>query len=269
MLTILLRDAQNPRHVASLPERAMDAINEVFNRPLPDLAAVLKANDIDSSTQQHLLRVYATLAVGVLCTAGGVVLGQLTGLSGGVISLILVVATLFWLMLQSDKENTPKRLGIFALFTAAQGLSIAGFVDAIMYLDPSILVTAGLGSFATFACFSGFAVFSKRRSLLYIGGIVSSALSMLLWYSLFSRWFGVGLLSAELYIGLAIFVGYVVFDTQLIVEKAAHGDKDFVGHAVGLYLDLVNIFIRIATILAKNKKSSESSSERRSSSSRR
>lgn len=54
---------------------------------------------------------------------------------------------------------------------------------------------------------------------------------------------------------------YVVFDTQLIVEKASMGDRDFAWHAAQLFIDFVVIFVRISIILL-NKKSS--SSRRRS-----
>jgi len=40
------------------------------------------------------------------------------------------------------------------------------------------------------------------------------------------------LFTANLYIGLMVMCGFVLFDTQLIIEKAENGDKDYIWHCV-------------------------------------
>lgn len=53
----------------------------------------------------------------------------------------------------------------------------------------------------------------------------------------------------QLYFGLLVFVGYIVVDTQDIIEKAHFGDLDYVKHALTLFTDFVAVFIRILIIM--------------------
>lgn len=57
----------------------------------------------------------------------------------------------------------------------SQGFSLGSLVDVILQVDPSILVTALLATTTVFVCFAGAALFAKRRSYLYLGGMLSSA----------------------------------------------------------------------------------------------
>lgn len=57
-----------------------------------------------------------------------------------------------------------------------QGFSLGSLVDLVLQVDPSILVTALLATMTVFVCFAGAALFAKRRSYLYLGGLLSSGL---------------------------------------------------------------------------------------------
>ena len=145
---------------------------------------------------------------------------------------------------------------------------LADFAAVITYIDRSIPLTALLGTTAVFACFAAFALLSRRRSMLYLGGVLSSGLTILVLLGFLRSFFSFGVSSLELYGGLALFVGYVVFDTQLVVEKADAGSTDFVWHATTLYLDFINIAIRIAIVLARNKEDNDRRKARRDSAAR-
>ena len=60
--------------------------------------------------------------------------------------------------------------------SARQGLSLGPLIDLVLRVDPSILVTALLATTTVFVCFAGTALFAKRRSYLYLGGVLSSGL---------------------------------------------------------------------------------------------
>lgn len=57
---------------------------------------------------------------------------------------------------------------------------------------------------------------------------------------------------SQLYFGLLIFVGYMVVDTQDIIEKAHFGDLDYVKHALTLFTDFVAVFVRILIIMVSS-----------------
>lgn len=84
------------------------------------------------------------------------------------------------------------------------------------------------------------------------------------WLSLFNLFFGsMGILNLQLYLGLLVMCGFVLYDTQLIVEKAKSGNLDYLSHAIELFIDFVGIFIRLVIILTKNSKEEKKDDRRR------
>ncbi|MBA0835065.1 hypothetical protein Goarm_007373, partial [Gossypium armourianum] len=132
-----------------------------------------------------------------------------------------------------------------------EGASIGPLIDLAIQIDPSVLVAAFVGTALAFACFSGAAMLARRREYLYLGGLLSSGVSMLLWLHFASSIFGgsTALFKMEIYLGLLVFVGYMVVDTQDIIEKAHLGDLDYVKHALTLFTDFVAVFVRILIIM--------------------
>ena len=53
----------------------------------------------------------------------------------------------------------------------------------------------------------------------------------------------------ELYLGLLVFSAYVAFDTQMIIARHQDGDRDYIMHAQTLFIDFVQLFIRLLAIL--------------------
>jgi FtsH-binding integral membrane protein len=101
----------------------------------------------------------------------------------------------------------------FSAFGLVQGLVIGPLVEAVLDIDPALVVTALGMSVAVFVSFSLFAIYSERRSLLYLGGMLSSALSMLCLMGLFSLFFpSQNLFNIRLYGGLlGIFILFIYF----------------------------------------------------------
>lgn len=60
-------------------------------------------------------------------------------------------------------------------------------------------------------------------------------------------------LQANLYIGLIAMAAFVLFDTQMIMEKRRAGSTDAVKHSLDLFIDLVSIFRRLLIILTQKE----------------
>ena len=54
---------------------------------------------------------------------------------------------------------------------------------------------------------------------------------------------------AHIWIGLAVFCGFIMFDTQVIIRKARNGDKDFIAHSLDLFIDFVQVFRKVLILL--------------------
>jgi FtsH-binding integral membrane protein len=68
---------------------------------------------------------------------------------------------------------------------------------------------------------------------------------------------GAGLYSISLYGGLLLFSGFLLYDTQKVIKRAeatpiGYGFAPFdpINNSISIYLDVLNIFIRIVTLLA-------------------
>ena len=55
-------------------------------------------------------------------------------------------------------------------------------------------------------------------------------------------------------IGVMIFSGLLVFDTWRLLRSGAYGEDDYVLTAVAIYLDLLNMFIFILSLLGGGRR---------------
>jgi len=223
--------------------------------------ALGKTSALSAPVRQHLTKVYSSLTVALLAAAAGSVLQITTGLFTAAFSYLgffAVLGLVLWFAVTNPKD-VNKRFALLLAIAFANGISLAPLIENTLRIDPAIVSTAFLGTTVVFGCFSGAAIFSERRSFLYIGGMLASACSTLFVIGLANLFFrSLFLFNIQLYLGLVVFCGFVVFDTQLIIEKAIQGDKDFVGHSLELFIDFVKIFVRLLILLSKDKKEKKS-----------
>uniref|UniRef100_A0AAV1TAZ4 Bax inhibitor 1 n=1 Tax=Peronospora matthiolae TaxID=2874970 RepID=A0AAV1TAZ4_9STRA len=221
-----------------------------------NMATMLKTSGISRDVQQHLIRVYATLAACVfsamLSAACMVAFGpeRWSLLSSALVSTVGSI----WLCLEPE-QNYKRRFGLLMAISAAMGLTVSTLIAVAIQVDAGLLVLAMLVTTLVFTCFTASALLATRCSYLYLGGILSSALSLMFLTSVLNLVSHSSyLVNMNLYGGLFLFCGYVVFDTQMIIEKASMGDKDVLKHTLDLFMDLMSIFVRILIALLNNKK---------------
>ncbi|KAI4377932.1 hypothetical protein MLD38_015485 [Melastoma candidum] len=216
---------------------------------------------ISPVVQSHLKQVYLTLCCALVASAAGAYLHLLWNI-GGLLTTMASVGCIIWLLSTSPYDE-QKRVGLLMAASLFEGASIGPLIDLAIRIDPSVLISAFVGSALAFACFSSAAMLARRREYLYLGGLLSSGVSMLMWLHFASIIFGghAAMFKFELYFGLLVFVGYMVVDTQDIIEKAHRGDLDYVKHALTLFTDFIAVFVRILIIMLKN--SSEKTEEKK------
>jgi FtsH-binding integral membrane protein len=56
--------------------------------------------------------------------------------------------------------------------------------------------------------------------------------------------------------------GFIIYDTQVIVERVVMGNRDFVRHAAELFVDVFGMFVRLLVILTKNRERDSSDGDR-------
>jgi len=221
-----------------------------------NLQALFDFSKINAETKKHLKNVYAALTIATLSAAVGASVHLFTNiLSGGFLSSIAGIGFILALgMTTNEPKNQLKRLGYLVGFSACTGLSLGPLLDRVIAVDPQIISTAFFASALIFVCFSLTALWAEERSYLYLGGSLMSALSvmsLMMFMNIFFR--STAMFQLHLYGGLLVFCGFILYDTQLIIEKKRNGDGDFIWHSVDLFLDFVNIFRRILIILSNKE----------------
>ncbi|KAH9257060.1 hypothetical protein BASA81_004881 [Batrachochytrium salamandrivorans] len=213
--------------------------------------------ELSTSVLNHLTRVYTTLGSTAFAAALGVLLQRQTNFSPQLASLISLG---FALSLATTKAELYKLLG-FGLFN---GMGMGQLVGLALKVNSNLVPVALASTSAVFASFAAAATLSPRRSLLYLYGVLGSALSVLSITGLVNVFAqNRFLFNANLYGGLAMFVGYVCADSQMIIERADLGDRDYVSHAWMLFTDLSGIFTRLLVILIRQQQEQQDRRRRR------
>lgn len=236
-------------------------MTRLFNRNSINFTAIFQFNDLEKPIQKHLRNVYSVMAIGLLMAALGAYVHCVlqiiqAGMLSGLVSLGLMLALL---LTPHSRENIGLRVGYFSGFAFFTGLGLGPLLTFATDLDPTIVPTAFFLTGVIFVSFTMNALLTNKRAYLYMGSTLMSLLLVLFgagFLNLFIR--SPALFSLQLYLGLGLFCAFILFDTQLMIEKRRRGDEDFIWHALDLFLDLIQVFRHLVMIMAKkNRRNSD------------
>jgi FtsH-binding integral membrane protein len=220
---------------------------------------VLKAfqfGKLEQPVKVHLKNVYATMGLALLSCAAGGFIEMFSAISlAGLLSTIGGVAVMLWLLMTPhNADNLPLRFSLLMGFSFLSGVNLGPYLSYVVSVDPSIVPTAFFGTALVFVCFSLSALLSDDRKFLALGGSLFSALTWMMSLGFLYLFTGNQLIfQVHVYLGLLVMCGFVLYDTQAIVEKRRQGNDDYVSHTLDLFIDFIGIFRRLLIILTDKK----------------
>jgi FtsH-binding integral membrane protein len=203
-------------------------------------------------------RTYAVVFLGVIvtCIGAAFALSQPSLLNAVAahpfLSFIAVIAPLFLVM--RNPRAYPQNVVLTGLFTFAEGVWIAPLLYVAEQTQPGVVNQAALLTLGTFGLLTAFVAFTRRDFSAW-GSFFMVGLVVLLITSLLNIFFRSSV--ASLYISAAavfIFGGLLVFDTWRILRSGQYGEDDYVAAAVNIYLDLLNMFLAILSLLGGRRR---------------
>jgi len=222
------------------------------------------SNHIEAPVRYHLAKVYTCLCATTVAAAGGALI-HLNGIwESGLMSALLSIGLILALTFTPDNgKNFYPRLAMLLGIGAATGHSMGLLLEFAIWLNPQIIVTALAGTTMVFVSLSIASLFARRGQYLFLGGTLMTVLSTMLLFSFSNLLFRSKFINdVNLYLGLVVMCGFVLYDTQAIMEKCRMGQKDPIQHSLDLFYDVVNIFRKLVVILMQKETRQERNKRR-------
>merc|ERR1712072_365726 len=101
---------------------------------------------------------------------------------------------------------------------------------------------------AVFISLSSYVLVTKKDFSFLGGGLFAGLIILIVW-SIMNSFFDFGLGGRMVFslVGALIFVGYILYDTSMIIHH--YGPDDAVVASIALYLDLINLFLYLLEFL--------------------
>ncbi|MDF2910413.1 MAG: inhibitor (BI)/YccA family protein [Sporolactobacillus laevolacticus] len=208
-------------------------------------------------TSQAVRKPYSKLFVaffsGLLMTTVGLYLGQYVSDAFRMPLWILEIGMIFMMMFVRKRKAVGYLLMYGFMFISGVTLYTAvnyytQLLGGPLVLKAFVVTTVSFGAIAIYAMVS-------KRDFSFLGGFLFTGLIALIVLQLFSVFFPVSTMTAQIYsgVGILIFVGYTLFDFSRLT---VHGftDEDIPMIVVSIYLDFINLFLYILQFIGIGSK---------------
>ncbi len=219
----------------------------------------------ESVARGFIVKVYGwmTLALvitGIVAIATAANPDFIAAIASGPALIALVIGQLLLVVVLSaaiNKLSAGLATGLFIVYAAVTGLTFSMLF--LIYTGSSIaqvfFITAG-----TFGLVSAYG-YVTRRDLTSIGNLLFMALIGLIVASIVNLFLNSSVVDWIItFVGIVIFIGLIAYDTQRIKRMAAglgeNGEvyqKAAVFGALALYLDFINLFIRLLRVFGRQR----------------
>lgn len=214
------------------------------------LETIYTSGQVSAEQNRVLRNTYALLALSMLPTAAGALLGIsiqffMSPLLG--ILLFLGVSFGFFFAIEKTKESA---MGVVLLlvWTAFMGLWLSQLLQVALQFSngPQLIGISAVGTAAIFFTMSGIASVTKR-DLSFMGKFLLIGLVIAILASIANAFFQVPALSLAISAAsLLIFSAYILFDIHRIIRG---GQTNYITATLQLYLDVYNVFTNLLFLL--------------------
>jgi FtsH-binding integral membrane protein len=196
-------------------------------------------------------RTYALVFVSVLVTVAGAMfaLSQPQLMSAVAahpfLAMIATFAPLFFAL--RARDAFPANIGLVLLFTFAEGVLLSPLLYVYGQQQPGLITQAAMLTIGAFGILTAYA-FVSRRDFSAWGSFFMVGLFVLIGVSVLNLFFKNPAMDLWLAgITVLVFSGLLVFDTWRL--RNTYGPDEYVGAAVNIYLDLLNLFLGLLRVL--------------------
>ena len=195
-------------------------------------------------------KVYSLLALSMVTASIGAYLGTgpllLLVAPNMMLFFILQIGLVFFASFAARKPG----LNIIALFsfTTVSGLTLGPILYRYLSVNPSIVVQALVMTAITFFALTAYVIIS-RKDFSFMSGFLMTGLIVVVLSGIINMFFMQSTMLQLVTSGASVllFSGFILYDTSNIIRY--YGTDEHVSATLALYLDILNLFIALLSIL--------------------